>query len=86
MFGMKGFYVSASEAIQGHHCPLVTIILFIFGKNFMKLYAYIAYLKFHHGPLFFYLLVFQFDAMSWKKGVSCKMSWKKGLMQNHNFY
>ena len=23
MFGMKGFYVSASETIQGHHSPLV---------------------------------------------------------------
>ena len=23
MFGMKGFYVSASGAIQGHHGPLV---------------------------------------------------------------
>ena len=24
MFGMKGFYVSASGAIQGHHGPLVS--------------------------------------------------------------
>ena len=27
MFGMKGFYVSASGAIQGHHGPLVGRIL-----------------------------------------------------------
>ena len=25
MLGMKGFHVSASEAIQGHHSPLVQI-------------------------------------------------------------
>ena len=24
MFGMNGFHVSASGAIQGHHCPLVS--------------------------------------------------------------
>ena len=27
MFGMKGFYVSASGVIQGHHCPLVSFVL-----------------------------------------------------------
>ena len=25
MFGMNGFHVSASGAIQGHHFPLVTL-------------------------------------------------------------
>ena len=25
MFGMNGFHVSASGAIQGHHCPLVSV-------------------------------------------------------------
>ena len=27
MFGMNGFHVSASGAIQGHHGPLVTVTL-----------------------------------------------------------
>ena len=27
MFGMKGFHVSASRAIQGHHGPLVTMLI-----------------------------------------------------------
>ena len=38
MFGMNGFHVSASGAIQGHHGPLVTILLIIdfqTGKNLM---------------------------------------------------
>ena len=50
-----------------------TNISFIFTQNFMKLHGYIVYLKFHHVP-FFSLYVFQFDALSWKKWVSCKMS------------
>ena len=34
-----------------------------------------------------YLCVFQFDALLWKKWVSCKNVMKKrGLMQNSNFY
>ena len=30
MFGMNGFHVSASGAIQGHHGPLVYIVIIIF--------------------------------------------------------
>ena len=30
---MKGFYVSASGAIQGHHGPLVTIALMFFAYD-----------------------------------------------------
>ena len=32
MFGMNGFHVSASGAIQGHHGPLVFICTSIFAK------------------------------------------------------
>ena len=28
-FGMKGFYISASGALQGHHGPLVFFIYFL---------------------------------------------------------
>ena len=37
MFGMKGFYVSASGAIQGHHCPLVVAFLAFLERNFVIL-------------------------------------------------
>ena len=30
MFGMNGFHVSASGAIQGHHGPLVFLLLLLF--------------------------------------------------------
>ena len=36
MFGMNGFHVSASGAIQGHHGPLVVI----FSSLFMLSYFY----------------------------------------------
>ena len=29
MFSIKGFYISASGAIQGHHDPLVNLILYL---------------------------------------------------------
>ena len=32
MFGMNGFHVSASGAIQGHHGPLVSFVLAITSK------------------------------------------------------
>ena len=44
--------------------PIFTNISFIFCQNFMKLQNYIVYYKFHHETLFFYLWVFQFDALS----------------------
>ena len=33
MFGMNGFHVSASGAIQGHHGPLVLRKSFVFDRN-----------------------------------------------------
>ena len=33
MFGMNGFHVSASGAIQGHHGPLVLFHFFVFAKK-----------------------------------------------------
>ena len=33
MFGMNGFHVSASGAIQGHHGPLVTFLKYRFFEN-----------------------------------------------------
>ena len=32
MFGMNGFRVSASGAIQGHHGPLVCLLFYYAGK------------------------------------------------------
>ena len=37
MFGMNGFHVSASGAIQGHHGPLVIVVLPIMGHFLSKL-------------------------------------------------
>ena len=34
MFGMNGFHVSASGAIQGHHGPLVVIMTDSFPAHF----------------------------------------------------
>ena len=34
MFGMNGFHVSASGAIQGHHGPLVIKFKIVIGKLF----------------------------------------------------
>ena len=37
MFGMKGIYISASGAIQGHHGPLVFFFFFqILLENFLS--------------------------------------------------
>ena len=33
MFGMNGFHVSASGAIQGHHGPLVSMPSHVIAKN-----------------------------------------------------
>ena len=38
MFGMNGFHVSASGAIQGHHGPLV---LFVNSTNFLDIGKFI---------------------------------------------
>ena len=36
MFGMNGFHVSASGAIQGHHGPLVVLkIFFVYQKKYI---------------------------------------------------
>ena len=37
MFGMNGFHVSASGAIQGHHGPLVLLPFFKFSPHFASL-------------------------------------------------
>ena len=52
---------------------MFTQIYFSFGQNFIKLHGYIVYLKFHHVFLLFYVRLIQFDALSWKKGVSCEI-------------
>ena len=33
MFGMNGFYVSASGTIQGHHGPKISAITFYLGND-----------------------------------------------------
>ena len=44
MFGMNGFQVSASGAIQGHHGPLVYISV-ITEDIYLKLVIYVHYAK-----------------------------------------
>ena len=38
----------------------------------MKLHGYIVIESFHYVPLSYYLCIFQFEALSWKKEVSWK--------------
>ena len=44
MFGMKGIYISTSGVIQGHHGPLVFIIVSSFSQIIEE------YPKFYTGP------------------------------------
>ena len=50
-----------------------TCISLSFCQNFNKLHGYIVYYKFQYIPLFFYLRVFHFEALSWNNWVSCKI-------------
>ena len=76
------FKLMFSHGKRGFQNSIFINISFSFGQNFMKLHGDIVYLKFHHVPLFFYLCVFQFDALSWKKGVSCKMSLTHSILES----
>ena len=51
MFGMNGFHVSASGAIQGHHGPLVSIShnLFYPLKSEFQFSFRLPYIMFHYG-------------------------------------
>ena len=37
MFGMNGFHISASGAIQGHHGPLVLVTFILLSTNVLNL-------------------------------------------------
>ena len=38
MFGMNGFHVSASGAIQGHHGPLVSVTIILSCRNLLNVF------------------------------------------------
>ena len=44
MFGMNGFHVSASGAIQGHHGPLVQVDALSWKKGFLAKFQFLALL------------------------------------------
>ena len=54
MFGMNGFHVSASGAIQGHHGPLVLFYGLFFIENSGEIQTFMLYCFSINGNIFHY--------------------------------